>query len=135
MSTKSLASIVFGTLSLALLASGPARAEQVINAHYEINVNDGGSKSSVRSTFHVKPGQSERLELNPNVVEFTVRPASDREYDLVVAVRRKDQAASAVRLSKKFRGTFGVPLELNADADAIELDGAISVVVLEDKPV
>jgi hypothetical protein len=73
---------VFGVLSMALVASGAAQAEQFVNAHYEINVNDGDSKSSVRSAFRVKPGESERLELDPNVVELTVQPASDREYDL-----------------------------------------------------
>ena len=124
---------VFGVLSMALVASGAAQAEQFVNAHYEINVNDRDSKSSVRSTFRVKPGESERLELNPNVVELTVQPASDREYDLVIVVKGKGQAAAAVRLSKKFRGTFGAPLELNAGAEAIEVNGAISVVVLEDK--
>jgi hypothetical protein len=30
-------------------------------------------------------------------------------------------------------GTFGAPLELSAGAEAIEVNGAISVVVLEDK--
>ena len=118
---------------MALVASGAAQAEQFVNAHYEINVNDGDSKSSVRSAFRVKPGESERLELNPNVVELTVQPASDREYDLVIVVKGKGQAAPAVRLSKKFRGTFGAPLELNAGAEAIEVNGAISVVLLEDK--
>jgi hypothetical protein len=124
---------VFGILPMALIASGATQAEQFVKAHYEIIVNDGDSRHSVRSAFRAKPGESERLELNPNVVELTVLPASDREYDLVIVVKGKGQAAPAVRPSKKYRGTFGLPLELNAGAEAIEVNGAISLVVLEDK--
>lgn len=97
----------FGILPMALVASGAAQAEQFVKAHYEINVNDGDSRNSVRSAFRGRPGESERLELKPNVVEFTVLPASDREYGLVIVVKGKGQSAPAVRLGRKFRGTIG----------------------------
>ena len=133
MSKSSFASLVSGALLVASIAFGAAaQAEQVLNAHYEIDVTDHDSTNSVRSTFRVKAGESEQLEMNPNVVEFTVKPVSDREYDLVVVVRAKSQALS-VRLSKTFRGTFGVPLEMNASAEAMQVSGAISVVVLDNK--
>lgn len=133
MKSRFLATVLGGSVLAGLLAGGAAQAEPVLSAHYEINLTDQGATNSVRSTFRVKPGDKERLELYPNVVELTVQPVSDREYDLKIVVTPKKQATTAASLNKAFRGTFGVPLELNSGEGLIKVDGAISVVVLEDK--
>jgi hypothetical protein len=112
-----------------------AQADQVLNAHYEINVTDKGSTNSVQSTFRLKPGATESLELHPNTIQLSVQPISGDEYELSVLVVPRKQSASAAVLSQKFRGRFGVPLELNARDGSVRVDGAISVVAMDDKGV
>lgn len=126
---------MLSSLLVGLMASAVVQAEQVLNAHYEVNVTDGGSTNSVRSTFRTTPGGSERLELHPNVLQMTVQPVSEEEYDLRLVVKPKKHAEAAARIEQTFRGTFGVPLELKANAGGLEVDGAISVAVLEDDKV
>jgi hypothetical protein len=134
--------MLVGSVLAGSLSCAGAHAEQVLNAHYEINVTDHGAANRVRSTFRLKPGESERLELYPNTVELTVEPISNREYDLQVIVSSKKQptstaspkkqSPSSARLIRTFRGTYGVPLELSSGDGAVQVSGAISVVVLED---
>jgi hypothetical protein len=112
-----------------------AQADQVLNAHYEINVTDKGSTNSVQSTFRLKPGATESLDLYPNTIQLSVQPISGDEYDLSVLVVPRQQSASAAVFNQKFRGRFGVPLELDARDGSLRVDGAISVVVLDDKGV
>jgi hypothetical protein len=66
----------------------------------------------------------------PNTVKFSVQPISDKEYDLQMVISPQRQPG-VVLLDKTFRGQFGVPLELHADGDAVKVNGAISVVVLQ----
>ena len=144
MKTPSFVAMLVGSVLAGSLLGAGAQAEQFLNAHYEINVTDHGSENRVRSTLRLKPGESERLELYPSTVELTVEPISNREYDLQVIVAPKEQptttvtskkqpATSTARLIKTFRGTYGVPLELNSGDGAVQVNGAISVVVLEDR--
>lgn len=112
-----------------------AQADQVLNAHYEINVTDRGSTNSVQSTFRSKPGATESLELHPNTIQLSVQPVSADEYDLSVVVVPKKQSAAAAVFNQKFRGRFGVPLALDARNGSLHVDGAISVVVLDNKGV
>lgn len=130
MKRKSVVTLIFGCMLAGLLTSVAAQTERFLNAHYEINVTDGNSTNTVRSTFRLKPGESERLDLYPNVVELSVQPISETEYDLLIVVKTKKQSPSATRLSDKLRGTFGVPLELNSPGEGIQLSGAISVAML-----
>lgn len=110
-----------------------AQADQILNAHYEINVTAQGSTNSVRSTFRLKPGASESLELHPNTIQLSVQPVSGDEYDLSVLVFPGKQPASAAVFNQKFRGRFGVPLELDARNGSLHVNGAISVVVMDNK--
>jgi hypothetical protein len=119
-----------GSLIVALFFCAGAYAEQHLNAHYEISVTDHGTTNTVRSMFRLKPGETERLELYPNTVELSVRPISDQEYDLRVLVVPRKPSGAAVLLNQQFRGKFGVPLELSSGDKAVQLGGAISVVVL-----
>ena len=112
-----------------------AQADQVLNAHYEINVTDKDSTNSVQSTFRLKPGATESLDLYPNTIQLSVQPVSGDEYDLSVLVVPKKQSASAAVFNQKFRGRFGVPLELDARDGSLRVNGAISVVVLDHKGV
>ena len=112
-----------------------AQADQVLNAHYEINVTDKGSTNSVQSTFRSKPGATESLELYPSTIQLSVQPVSADEYDLSVVVVPKKQSAAAAAFNQKFRGRFGVPLELDGRNGSLHVDGAISVVVLDNKGV
>jgi hypothetical protein len=123
---RSFAAAIFA----ALFVCAGAYADQLLNAHYEISVTDHGTKNTVRSMFRLKPGQTERLELYPNTVQVSVSPISDQEYDLQLVVVPRKSPDSAAVLNQKFRGKFGVPLELSSGDGAVRVGGAISVVLL-----
>jgi len=116
----------------AVLLCCPALAEQMLNAHYEIDITDHDSASRIKSSFQLKVGTTATIELLPHTVKLSVQPVSDQEYDLQMVITPQRQPA-VVLLSKTFRGQYGVPLELHADGDALQVNGAISVVVLQIK--
>jgi len=119
---------------LAALAStlclGAASPDRLFNAHYQIETRDHEAIGTIRSEFRLKAEESTRFELFPNNVELSVHPVSDTEYDLHMVVTSKTNAAGKTRLDHVFRGRYGVPLELNAEADQLRVGGAISVVPL-----
>ena len=117
-------------LAVLCLCGAAAHAEQFLNAHYEIDIIDHNSASRVKSTLQLKPGVTAIIELLPDTVRLSVQPVSDKEYDLKMVISPQRQPA-VVLLSRTYRGQFGVPLELHADGDAIKVDGAISIVVLQ----
>ncbi len=117
-------------LVAAFLACAPAYAEQLLNAHYEINIVDKTSASRIKSSFQLKVGTTATIQLLPNTLKLSVQPVSDKEYDLLMVIAPQRQP-DVVLLSKTFRGQFGVPLELQADGEAGKVNGAISVVVLQ----
>ena len=118
------------TLIAALLACTAAHAEQFLNAHYEIDIVDKTSASRIKSSFQLKLGTTATIQLLPNTVKLSVQLISDKEYDLLMVIAPQRQP-EVVLLSKTFRGQFGVPLELHADGEAVKVNGAISVVVLQ----
>lgn len=136
---KSFGSTLTMLAAAATLLVGVAQATEVFRAHYEISVASQGTDNTVRSTFEARPGEPFMLDLPPNVVAMSVRRLGAENYELQVTVKQrpsddkgngkgKDQAP--VLFSHTYQGILGRPLELkNADA-AIQLDGAISVVVL-----
>lgn len=122
----------------ATLVAGVAQATEIFRAHYEISVASHGADNKVRSTFEARPGEPFTLDLPPNVVAMSVRRLGAENYELLVTVKQapakgKDQIKGKdgpVLFSYTYQGILGRPLELkNADA-AVQLDGAISVVVL-----
>lgn len=119
------------------LAAGVAQATEIFRAHYEISVASDGTDNTVRSTFETRPDEPFTLELSPNVVAMSVRRLGAENYELQVTVKPKPaqgRSASAqqgpVLFSHTYRGVLGRPLELRNAADAVKVDGAISVVVL-----
>jgi hypothetical protein len=129
---------IFGSMMAPMIAAAAlwatsAQAAQVFRAHYEIRVASNGSDNKVRSTFETQPGQPFTLDLPPNRVAMSVKLLNDEQYELRVTVTpfkpSKPQQAQAV-FNRTYQGILGRPLELTSSADAIKVDGAISVVVL-----
>lgn len=114
----------------ATLVAGLAQAAEIFRAHYEISVAAHGADSTIRSTFETRPGEAFTLDLPPNVVAMEVRRTGGESYELEVTVKpAKDQRAAPL-FSHTYQGVLGRPLELANAADAVKVDGAISVVVL-----
>jgi hypothetical protein len=116
------------------LAAGIVQAAEVFRAHYEISVESQGTDNTVRSTFEARPGEPFTLDLPPNVVAMSVRRTDAENYELQLVVKPKpgkgDGRPDPVLFSHTYRGVLGRPLELRNIADAVKVDGAISVVVL-----
>lgn len=117
-------------IAAAGLAAGAAQAAEIFRAHYEISVATNGTDSTVRSTFETRPGEAFTLDLPPNVVAMEVRRLAGENYELQVTVTPSKQPQAQPLFSRTYQGVLGRPLELRTAADAVQLDGAISVVVL-----
>lgn len=107
-----------------------AQATDVVRAHYEIRVASNGSENLVRSTFETPPGQPFTLNLPPNIVAMSVKSIHGDNYELQVTVTPAKANRSQAVFSQVYQGTFGRPLELKSTANAVQVDGAISLVVL-----
>ena len=129
----------FGTTSRVLAITAAAfcvasvQAADVYRAHYEIRVASNGSENVVRSTFETPPGQPFTLNLPPNIVAMAVKSIHGDNYELQVTVTPvkagKPDTSKAV-FSQVYQGVLGRPLELKSSADSVQVDGAISLVVL-----
>ncbi|HEY0681337.1 MAG TPA: hypothetical protein VGD45_03310 [Steroidobacter sp.] len=112
------------------LAAGAAQAAEIFRAHYEISVATQGTDNKVRSTFETRQGEPFTLDLPPNVVAMQVRRLAGEIYELQVTVKPAKQPTAQPLFSHTYQGVLGRPLELRNAAHAVEVDGAISVVVL-----
>lgn len=117
-------------IAAAGLAAGAAQAAEIFRAHYEISVAANGADSTVRSTFETRPGEAFTLDLPPNVVAMEVRRLVGENYELQVTVKPARQPRAQPLFSHTYQGVLGRPLELRTSAEAVQVDGAISVVVL-----
>lgn len=119
-------------LGATLLGTGAAGATEVFRAHYEIRVASQGTDSTVRSTFETRPGERFTLDLPPNVVAMAVRRLNAENYELQVTVTptKADKDRGKTTFSHTYQGILGRPLELRNSSDGVNVDGAISVVVL-----
>ncbi|MBM0108065.1 hypothetical protein JM946_25315 [Steroidobacter sp. S1-65] len=117
-------------IAAAGLAAGAAQAAEIFRAHYEISVATNGTDSTVRSTFETRPGEAFTLDLPPNQVAMEVRRLAGENYELQVTVKPAKQPQARPLLSRTYQGILGRPLELSTVADAVQVEGAISVVVL-----
>jgi len=107
------------------------QAADIVRAHYEIRVAANGSENVVRSTFETPPGQPFTLNLPPNVVAMSVKSIHGDNYELQVTVTPTDKAdKSKAVFSQVYQGVLGRPLELKSSASNVQVDGAISLVVL-----
>ena len=114
----------------AALCAASAHATDVVRAHYEIRVASNGSENVVRSTFETPPGQPFTLNLPPNIVAMSVKSIQGENYELQVTVTPAKAAQSKAVFSQVYQGVLGRPLELKSSANAVQVDGAISLVVL-----
>lgn len=114
----------------ATVAAGVAQATEIFRAHYEISVASQGTDNTVRSTFETRQGEPFTLDLPPNVVAMSVRRLGAENYELQVTVKPAKDRQGPVLFSHTYQGVLGRPLELRNAADAVKVDGAISVVVL-----
>lgn len=119
--------VVLGT---ALFGVGTVSAAEIFRAHYEIRVAAQGTDNKVRSTFETRPGERFTLNLPPNVVAMAVRRVSAENYELQVTVTPTKPEQGAAVFSHTYQGVLGRPLELRNSAVGVDVDGAISVVVL-----
>jgi hypothetical protein len=117
-------------LGTAFLGVGSAGAVDVFRAHYEIRVASLGTDSKVRSTFETRPGERFTLDLPPNKVAMAVRRLGAENYELQVTVTPAKPDKGVATFSHTYQGTLGRPLELKTAADGVDVEGAISVVVL-----
>jgi hypothetical protein len=117
---------------VAAIGAASVQAAEIYRAHYEIRVaTKNGTDNKVRSTFETRPGQQFTLDLPPNVVVLSVQRLVGESYQLQVTVTpTKPQQGQAV-FSHTYQGILGRPLELKTAENAVEVDGAISVVVLD----
>jgi|ADGO01.1.fsa_nt_gi hypothetical protein len=122
-------------LAAATLVAGAAQAAEIFRAHYEISVTTAGTDNTVRSIFETRPGEAFTLDLSPNIVAMSVRRLEGDSYELEVTV--KQARANGRRLqdgpvlfSHTYQGILGRPLELKNETSEVQVDGAISVVVL-----
>lgn len=126
----------FGAISMILAAtvaaSGMAsvQAADIVRAHYEIRVASNGSEDVVRSTFETPPGQPFTLNLPPNIVAMSVKRISGENYELQVTVTPVKAEKGKAVFSQVYQGVLGRPLELKSSANTVQVDGAISLVVL-----
>lgn len=119
-------------LGATFLGVGAVSATEIFRAHYEIRVESAGTDNKVRSTFETKPGEPFTLDLPPNVVAMAVRRLNAENYELQVTVTptKEQKANGKTPFSHTYQGILGRPLELKTTSDSVNLDGAISVVVL-----
>ena len=119
-------------LGATFLGVGAVNATEIFRAHYEIRVASAGTDNKVRSTFETKPGEPFTLDLPPNVVAMAVRRLNAENYELQVTVTptKEQKANGKTPFSHTYQGILGRPLELKTTSDSVNLDGAISVVVL-----
>ena len=119
-------------LGATFLGTGAVSATEIFRAHYEIRVESEGTDNKVRSTFETKPGERFTLDLPPNVVAMAVRRLNAENYELQVTVTptKAQQEKGLVTFSHTYQGILGRPLELKTASEGVNVDGAISVVVL-----
>lgn len=114
----------------AALWMASAQATEVVRAHYEIRVASNGSENTVRSTFEAPPGQPFTLNLPPNIVAMSVKSIHGDNYELQVTVTPVKANHNKAVFSQVYQGVLGRPLELKSSANTVQVDGAISLVVL-----
>jgi hypothetical protein len=122
-----------GKSSVVLAASlwmATVGAAEIFRAHYEIRIATNGTDNTVRSTFETRPGERFTLSLPPNVVAMSVRRLGGEQYELEVTVTPSKPEQGRALFSHTYQGILGRPLELKHAANAVQVDGAISVVVL-----
>lgn len=112
------------------LWTASAQAAEVFRAHYEISVASHGADNKVRSTFETRPGEPFTLDLPANRVAMSVKRLGGDQYELQVTVTPTKPQQGPASFSQTYKGTLGRPLELKSSTAAVEVDGAISVVVL-----
>jgi hypothetical protein len=119
-------------LGATFLGGGAASATEIFRAHYEIRVASAGTDNKVRSTFETRPGERFTLDMPPNVVAMAVRRLNAENYELQVTVAptKAEQEKGKTTFSHTYQGILGRPLELKTASDGVNVDGAISVVVL-----
>jgi hypothetical protein len=127
---KTFANTLAVLLGAVFLAAGTAGAAEIFRAHYEIRVATQGTDNKVRSTFETRPGERFTLDLPPNVVAMAVRRLAGENYELQVTVTPVKPDKGAATFRQTYQGILGRPLELKTAAEGVNVDGAISVVVL-----
>jgi len=124
------ATLMIVAASVAAFGTASVQAEDIVRAHYEIRVASNGSENVVRSTFEAPPGQPFTLNLPPNIVAMSVKSISGDNYELQVTVTPVKAEAGKTVFNHVYQGVLGRPLELKSSAAAVQVDGAISLVVL-----
>jgi len=124
------ATLMMVAATAAALWTASVQATDVVRAHYEIRVASNGSENVVRSTFETPPGQPFTLNLPPNIVAMSVKRIQGENYELQVTVTPQKADKSKAVFSQVYQGVLGRPLELKSSANAVQVDGAISLVVL-----
>lgn len=125
------ATMMMVAATAALFCTASAQATEVLRAHYEIKVASQGAENTVRSTFETPPGQPFTLNLPPNIVAMSVKRITGDNYELEVTVTpAKAQQGTKAVFSQVYQGVLGRPLELKSSTNAVQVDGAISLVVL-----
>ena len=127
---KNFSTILAMVAASTALWTASALATDVVRAHYEIRVASNGAENLVRSTFETPPGQPFTLNLPPNIVAMSVKSIHGDNYELQVTVTPTKANPNQAVFSQVYQGTFGRPLELKRSANAVQVDGAISLVVL-----
>ena len=110
------------------MSFGAGSPESNFLARYDIELRDGDLKSTFKSQAFLDESEKTAFGYTPHFVEIRLRPVSDSEYDVQLTVAPTKEASARVRLDKTFRGRYGIPLELAADADRLRIKGTLAIV-------
>ena len=103
------------------------------HAHYEVNVDDGNSVKTVRTSCFMTSGTPIVNEMGENNLSLTIEVDQASEYTLTVALTPMVAAASsdAPLVSQSFTGQLARqtkgPLEFSMNKDGLKIYGAIGL--------
>jgi len=116
-----------------LVYSLPALSKASYHSHYEVNVDDGTSVKTVRSSCYFTPGIPVVAEMGAYKVTLLIEVAADNKFILTVELAGPAaQAGPATGLLKQsFNGqladTTHGPLEFKMDREGLKVYGAITL--------
>lgn len=107
---------------------GAGSQEPDFLARYDIELRDGNLKSTFKSQAFLDENGKTAFGNTPHFVELRLQPVSDVEYDVRLAVSPSRSPSKKVRLDKTFRGRYGVPLDLTAAEEKLQVKGTLAIV-------
>ena len=125
-------SLFIAGLSVFAYAMAATGAERYL-AHYEINLDDGASVKTVKSSCYFTPGMPRVDELDKYTVTLTIETGPTSDYVLAVAVKSSGTTTNtdAMEFSQSFNGRLSGssngPMEFQMQQHGLKVYGAIAL--------